>query len=165
MRELDRPARTLYQQYMHSTNTHSRCNGGHTGNIGPWPCSTSHRVTPGKRGARGARAPIQRLRPLSSQPPREGWAVLCRALASDPLLGSVRPQAPGPAPHPARSSAPSRLCCRLFCRSQYSHDAPALKRVSACCSRFQKNNVTDEGMIQERSERGCLLPHVSATAM
>ena len=38
--------------------------------------------------------PIQRLSPFSSQPPDTRLAVVCRADASLPLLGSVRPQAP-----------------------------------------------------------------------
>ena len=38
--------------------------------------------------------PIQRLSPFSSHPPGTRLAVVCRAEASLPLLGSVRPQAP-----------------------------------------------------------------------
>ena len=101
----------LDQICMHSTEiyTHNGCNRRRACDVGPPICGISYKSDPGdsRGGGGGARAPIQRLRPLSSQPPREGWAVLCSALASDPLLGSVSPQAPGPAPHPARSSAPS----------------------------------------------------------
>jgi hypothetical protein len=52
---------------------------------------------------------MKALLPFSTQPPSRGSARVCRAAASEPEPGSVRPQAPSTSP-PASRGSQRRFC-------------------------------------------------------